>query len=184
MHHFPDDQETLAHLKSTLRPGDTVLIKGEKKKPLDQLTEAFYGSVCTNQCFINLAAIASNLTTLRQKLREGTRIMVMLKAGAYGTHDALMAKFLETQGIDILGVSYVDEGIALRNAGVKQQIFSLNAAPYEARKVVDWEFKVGVCDREVIKAIGEEAERQGKKINVHLHVDTGMSRLGCRTRPP
>ena len=54
--------------------------------------------------------------------------MVMVKALAYGTDEIRMAKFLETCSIDILGVSYVDEGVALKRAGVSQAIFVINAA--------------------------------------------------------
>ncbi|MFQ5486581.1 MAG: Mur ligase family protein, partial [Desulfobacterales bacterium] len=81
---FSTYKEAIRHLKSTVRPRDTVLIKGERKESLKHLTEAFYGSICTNQCFINLAAVASNLATLRQKLPDKTRVMVMVKAAAYG----------------------------------------------------------------------------------------------------
>lgn len=167
-------------VKQQLNHTDTVLIKGDKKVPLDKLTEAFQGSICTNQCIINLAAIESNITTIRHKLPKDTRIMVMVKAQAYGTDDILMAKWLERCGIDLLGVSYVDEAIALKRAGTKQSLFVLNAAPYEAAKVVEWEIEIGVSDKTLIDAIAQEATSKGKCVKVHLHVDTGMSRLGCR----
>ena len=48
--------------------------------------------------------------------------MVMVKALAYGTDDIQMAKYLQSCGVDILGVSYVDEGVSLKRAGVKQAI--------------------------------------------------------------
>jgi alanine racemase/UDP-N-acetylmuramoyl-tripeptide--D-alanyl-D-alanine ligase len=107
-------------------------------------------------------------------------MMVMVKALAYGTDQVRMSKFLETCQIDILGVSFVDEGVALKCAGVSQSIFVLQAATYEAYKVVKWGLEIGVSDRELIQAVGEEARKQGKKIKVHLHIDTGMGRLGCR----
>jgi alanine racemase len=106
--------------------------------------------------------------------------MVMVKALAYGTNDVRVAKFLESCGIDILGVSYVDEGVALRRAGVTQAIFVINAATYEAAKVVKWGLEVGVSNIELIEAVALEAERHHKKIKVHLHINTGMSRFGCR----
>lgn len=175
-----DYTSTLDLAKNHLRTDDIVLIKGDNKQPLDTLTEAFNDSICNNQCIINLAAIASNLTTIRNKLSPGTRIMVMVKALAYGTDEIRMAKFLETCGIDILGVSYVDEGVVLKRAGVTQTIFVINAAIYEAAKVVKWDLEIGVSDKALIEAVALEASRQNKKIKVHLHIDTGMSRFGCR----
>ncbi len=176
----PTYQDAINLMRARIKGDDNVLIKGEKKEPLDVLTEAFNDSVCNNQCIINLAAIQANIETLRHKLKKGTRMMVMVKALAYGTDEVRMAKFLITCGVDILGVSYVDEGVALKRAGVKQSIFVINAAMYEAAKVVKWGLEIGVSDKGLIEALAAEASRQNKKIKVHLHIDTGMSRFGCR----
>lgn len=107
-------------------------------------------------------------------------MMVMVKALAYGTDDVRMSQFLAINGIDILGVSYVDEGVALKRAGIRQSIFSINAAPYEAAKVVKWDLEVGVSNKNLIDALAAEAARQQKKVKVHLHINTGMGRFGCR----
>jgi alanine racemase/UDP-N-acetylmuramoyl-tripeptide--D-alanyl-D-alanine ligase len=176
----PTYNDALNLMRARLKPNDVVLVKGEKKEPLDALTDAFNDSICNNQCIINLAAIQSNIETIRQKISKNTRIMVMVKALAYGTDEIRMAKFLSSCGVDILGVSYVDEGVVLKRAGVKQSIFVINAAIYEASKVVKWGLEVGVSDKGLIEAIAVEAAKQNKRIKVHLHVDTGMSRFGCR----
>lgn len=177
---FQNYPDAFLEMRSWIRQNDVVLIKGEKKAPLDIVTEAFNDSICNNQCLINLAAIQSNIDSIRAKLPSKTRIMVMVKALAYGTNDVRMAKFLTSCGVDILGVSYVDEGVALKRAGISQAIFVINAAIYEAAKVVKWDLEVGVSTKEIIAAIAFEAEKHQKKIKVHLHVDTGMSRFGCR----
>jgi alanine racemase/UDP-N-acetylmuramoyl-tripeptide--D-alanyl-D-alanine ligase len=176
----PSYQDAINLLRVRARQDDVVLIKGEKKESLDILTEAFNDSICTNQCMINLAAVQSNIETIRQRLPKGTRIMATVKALAYGTDDVRMAKFLATCGVDILCVSYVEEGVALKRAGVMQSIFTINAAFYEAAKVVKWGLEVGVSDALLASALSAEAVKQGKSVKVHLHVDTGMSRFGCR----
>lgn len=173
-------KEAIAKLKDKLNPQDLVVIKGDSKFPLDDLTESFHGSIFPNQCFINLAAIEANLATISQKLGRHTRRMIMVKAFAYGMNDVRIAQFLADKGIDILGVSYVDEGIALKRAGITQSLFSLHASPYEAEKVAEWGLEVGVSDSAVIAALANASARRGVRIKVHLHVDTGMSRLGCR----
>lgn len=176
----PSMQEAIKNLQTKIQPNDLILIKGEKKEPLDTLTEAFDGSISNNQCTINLAAIASNLSMIRSKLAPNTRIMVMVKALAYGTSDIRMAKFLKTAQIDILGVSYVDEGVSLKKAAVTQEIFVLNAVLHEIPKIIQWDLSVGVSELSFIQALNKEACRLQKKIKVHLHVDTGMVRFGCR----
>jgi len=176
----PTYKEALHKIKTIIKQNDTVLIKGDCKQPIDTITATFNDSICSNQCVINLAAIADNITTIRNKLPPKTRIMVVVKAMAYGTDDIRIAKFLETRDIDILGVSYVEEGVVLKRAGVSQAIFVINAAIYEAAKVVKWNLEIGVSDQSLIDAVAYEAKLQNKTIKVHLHVDTGMGRFGCR----
>lgn len=178
--HCSSYKDALNLMRARIKHNDTVLIKGEHKHSIDLLTEAFNDSVCSNQCIINLAAIADNLKTIRRKIPSRTRVLVMVKALAYGTDEVRMAKFLETCDIDILGVSYVDEGVVLKRAGITQSIFVINAAVYEAAKVVKWGLEIGVSDKSLIEAVAIEASRQNKKIKVHLHIDTGMGRFGCR----
>lgn len=173
-------KEALEKYKEELHTDDAVLIKGARKESLDEVIEMFQDSVSTNQCIVNLAAIQENIGSIRNKLPHNTRVMVMVKAMAYGTDDIRIAKFLSTCGIDILGVSYVDEGVALRRGGVTQAIFVINAASYETAKIVKWELEVGVGDERMILALDEEARKYNKVLKVHLHVDTGMSRFGCR----
>ncbi|MEI8366001.1 MAG: bifunctional UDP-N-acetylmuramoyl-tripeptide:D-alanyl-D-alanine ligase/alanine racemase [Parachlamydiaceae bacterium] len=191
--------EALNCVKEQIQHNDIVLIKGDAKYPIDSITETFNDSVCSNLCLINLAAIAENLETIRRKIAahrptagalatfqseelttQCTRVMVIVKALAYGTDDVRMAKFLESCNIDILGVSYVDEGVALKRNGAFQAIFVINAAIYEAAKVAKWGLEIGVSDRSLIDAVANAAEQQHKKVKVHLHVDTGMNRFGCR----
>lgn len=157
-----------------------VLIKGDKKIPFDQLTEIVNDSICTNQSLINLATVESNLKLIRQTLPPKTRVMVIVKALAYGTEDIQMAKFLSSCQIDILGVSYVDEAISLKRAGVKQAVFSLNSSLFEIPKVLKWDIEIGVSDAQFIEALAKEALKSKKIVKIHLHVNTGMSRFGCR----
>lgn len=175
-----NSDEALNYLKFSLHPNDIILVKGENKISLDVLTETFNDSLNNNQCTINLATIKSNIISIRKKLPTQTRVMIVVKALAYGTDDVRMAKFLETSGVDILGVSYVDEAVSLKRAGVSQAIFSINAAVYEINKVVKWDLEVGVSDLPFVIALAEEASKQNKKIKVHLHINTGMGRFGCR----
>lgn len=173
-------QEALIQMRSRIKHDDIVLIKGAKKESLDRLVEVFNDSISNNQCLINLAAIRENIEALRNRLSPGVRIMAIVKALAYGTDNVRIAKFLNTCGIDILGVSYVEEGVSLRREGVNQAIFVINAAPYEAVKAIKWDLEIGASDHQLIEALAHEAARKGKICKVHLHIDTGMSRFGCR----
>ena len=176
-----DYREALQLLTPYLRPQDTLLIQGAKKIPFEYLLQHHHENILTNLCIVNLAAIEANIRTLRARLPKGTRIMAMVKAAAYGTDDLRLAKFLATCKIDILGVSYVDEAVALLRGGAKQSLFVLNAARYEIPKVVKWGLEVGVSDKIFVQLLAKEAEQARKNIKVHLHIDTGMCRFGCRS---
>jgi len=172
-------EEAIKSLQSSIKPHDFILLKGEKKEPLDTLIKAFDGTISNNQCIVNLAAIQANLLTIRNKLAPQTRIMVMVKALAYGTSDVRIAKFLKTCNVDILGVSYVDEAVSLKKASITQEIFVLNAVIHEIPKVIEWNLTVGVSETNFIQALNSEAFKSNKKIKVYLHVNTGMNRFGC-----
>ncbi len=176
----PDLATAVRLIKDTVGAGDVILIKGGKKESLPKLLQITQESEHNNELRINLGYIQENIETLREALAEGVKIMVMVKANAYGTDSVQMAKFLTTCGIDLLGCSYVEEGVHLKQHGVTQDIFVLNTPPYEAAKAVKWGFEIGVSNSTILDILEKEAALQEKKCKVHLHVDTGMSRFGCR----
>jgi alanine racemase/UDP-N-acetylmuramoyl-tripeptide--D-alanyl-D-alanine ligase len=179
IHAFSTCDSALRSVKSALTPSDTVIFKGARKLPVEWLIDQLEESPPKNIACINLAAIRSNIDQIRAKLSPNTRIMVMVKALGYGTDDIRIACFLRTCGVDILGVSYVDEGVGLRRMGVEQDIFSIHAAENEMKKAVHWNIEVGVSSASQIEAAGHAAQIHGGSIRVHLHVDTGMKRFGC-----
>ncbi len=180
IHSFPDEHTALSFLNNYVQANDLVFIKGERKIPFEHLFHAFNEGISNNLLIVNLSAIQANLSLIKKKLPSDTRIMAVIKAFAYGTGDSRMAKYLISCGVDILGVSYVDEGVCLRQAGISQPIFSINAAIYEVPKVVKWDLEVGVSDLALIQKLAEKAKEENKCIKIHLHVNTGMGRFGCR----
>lgn len=173
-----NEKESLQHIREQLHSGDVLIIKSGRKKPITSWIRDIEDNVPNNQVVINLATLKSNIEEIR-RIAGSKRIMVMVKALAYGTDDVLLSQFLARAGIDILGVSYVEEGVALRRAGISQDVFVINATKDEAKKAVTYNLEIGVSEPSLIKALEQEASEQNKTIKVHLHVDTGMTRLGC-----
>lgn len=134
----------------------------------------------TSLCIIDLDAIAANIAMLRRHLLPGTRMMAMVKAHAYGSDGAMMAQFFTTYGVDILCAAHVAEAVTLRRSGVAVPLFAINAAPHEAQAVVSADIEVGVGNLATIRALGDAARTAGRSAKLHLHVDTGMRRFGCR----
>jgi len=124
---------------------------------------------------IDLGAIEANLKILQTK---GVELMPMVKANAYGTHAIALTRFYEKRGIQIVGVSHVEEGICLRKAGIGLPVFVLSAPPFEAARVAKWDLEPAVSSIEEIEALEHAATAAKKKLHVHLHVNTGMNRFG------
>lgn len=99
----------------------------------------------------------------------------MIKANAYGIDAIRLAPYLIQFGVKLLGVSHVNEGIALRHAGIDFPIFVVSAPPFEADKVAKYHLQPAVSSREEIEALNNAAK---EVIPVHLHVNTGMNRFG------
>ena len=132
----------------------------------------------SNTLTVDLAAIVSNISAMRAKLPQGTRIMPMVKAEAYGTDAIFMTFFLEKIGIDIVGVSQLDEGVALRKAGAKIAIFVISAPTFEMEKAVAFDLEVAISTFEEAQELNTLSEKYQKQAKVHLHIDTGMKRFG------
>lgn len=173
-------EEAISSVQKNILPQDTVIFRGHKKIPFEWLYERLEGGPLNTVVCINLAAVRANIERIRQKLPQETRIMVMVKAIAYGTDEVRISLFLKKCGVDILGVSYVDEGASLRKKGADQAIFVIHAPADEMKKAAQWGLEPGVCSREQVEAAQTAAHDLGVNLRVHLHVDTGMKRLGCR----
>lgn len=180
VHSYLSFSEAMSAAKRSSRPSDTILIKGPRKIPLNWLMEQVEESPPNTIAYINLAAIRTNIDLLRSHLAPKTRIMVMVKALAYGTDDVRISHFLRSCGVDILGVSYVNEAVLLRHMGVQGSIFAIHASENEMKKAAHWNVEVGISTLSQIEAAIEAARHHGSILKLHLHVDTGMKRFGCR----
>lgn len=167
-------------LKEETKLGDTILIKGSFRQSWEKISEVFLEGESSNKLSVNLSAVQSNLEMIRSKFSNNMRIMAMVKASAYGTDNIILTKFLKRNNIDIFGVANVDEAISLRKGGIDEKIFVINSAHYEANKIVKWNLEVGISDNSFVEILEEKARQADKIVKVHLHVDTGMSRFGCR----
>ena len=128
---------------------------------------------------VDLGAIAHNFDLIQQKLHPQTRILIPIKANAYGHGAVEVAKTLEAKGAAFLGVANVDEAVILRREGIRAPLLILNAIlAREIDAVLEYDLTQTVCTEEDAKRLDQQAERWKKKIPVHLKVDTGMGRLG------
>lgn len=128
---------------------------------------------------IDLQAFRHNLQNLKNYLDPQTRIMAIVKADAYG-HGALpCARAAVASGADYLGVGVIEEGIELRQKGLKVPILVLTSIfPDEVEGLVRHDLATILCTLSLAQALSKEAGKQGKMVSVHIKIDTGMNRLG------
>ncbi len=129
---------------------------------------------------VDLDALSHNLHALRRHC--GVPVMGIVKANAYGHGLVPVARHLQAQGVEQLGVAFVEEGIALRQADVRVPILVLGGifGPQVARFIVhDLEITVSSLDK--LRQVEAAAEALGRKATVHLKIDTGMERIGVHS---
>ena len=122
--------------------------------------------------------LGRNVETLRGMLAPGQQLMAVVKADAYGHGAALIAREVQGKGIGAFGVACAAEGVLLRKNGITGNILILG---YTHPKDFPLLRKYRLTQTVVDYAYAKILNRYGKKLNVHLKIDTGMHRLGERT---
>ena len=130
---------------------------------------------------IDLDALASNFRAVKNLVGAETAVMCVVKADAYGHGAVACARRLEREGADWFAVALPEEGIELREAGVRRPVLCLGGF---------WEGQAAACVRheltpvvyrlEVADAFDRAAREAGRAAEVHVKVDTGTGRLGVR----
>ncbi len=128
---------------------------------------------------IDLGAIKHNIQAIKSLASPQTQVMAVVKANAYG-HGALpVAKAALQAGATWLAVNRVNEGIALREAGVSARILVLGyCPPFQAADALCYKLTPTVTTLETVRALAERAADLPRPFPVHLKIDTGMGRFG------
>lgn len=128
---------------------------------------------------IDLDAIKHNYTILRRKIGESVKFLGVVKADAYGHGAVHIARTLQELGADYLAVSSLDEAMELRANGIAMPILILGHTPTEqVPNLIENNITQTVTCLAKAYEYNSAAAALGKKLRVHMKVDTGMSRLG------
>ncbi len=128
---------------------------------------------------VDLKSIAHNVRELRRITSPEARLMAVVKANAYGHGVKEVSRQALENGAEVLGVARLNEGIELRTAGFDVPILIFGyTPPVLGRKLIEFNLSQTIWSYQTAKALSDVAASSGKKITVHLKVDTGMGRLG------
>jgi alanine racemase len=131
------------------------------------------------QANVDLAAIRHNITVVKNKLHKDTKLMLIIKADAYGHGAVSIAKTVGEHLVDAYGVAIIEEAMELREAGIKIPILVLGYTSKEQYDmVVANDVSQTVFQYEMAEALSIEARKQKKMSRIHIKLDTGMNRIG------
>lgn len=137
-----------------------------------------------NKLTIDLGALVHNLGEIRGCIGPDVKIMGIVKSDGYGHGIVQVSKALEKNGVYSLGVSFLKEALFLREKRIGIAIVILCGIETEAdaAAVIDNELTPVVSDLDSAEILERIASKRGKRIKVHVKIDTGMGRLGIDCR--
>ncbi len=127
---------------------------------------------------INLNAIDFNFNYFKSKLHKNTKVITVIKAFGYGSSAVEIAQFLESKAA-YFAVAYLDEGIALRNVGIKTPILVLHPQKNNLQKIIEYHLEPTIYSINLLKSFIEVAKQlKLQNYPIHLKFNTGLNRLG------
>ena len=128
---------------------------------------------------VSLDALEYNYRQLRRLVPQGTRFLGVVKADAYGHGAVQVSRSLAELGAEFLAVSNLEEAMQLRNAGIRLPVLILGWTPVHfAAMEAEQGIRQEVNSLEYARALSAALAGTGKRLKIHIKLDTGMSRLG------
>lgn len=177
-HFFVDTERFLQADMSQYFSHEIILLKGARPFAFDRITDLLSAQQHRTVLEVNLAALSQNLALFQGRLRPQTKVMVMVKAAAYGSGSLEVARRLSYLGVDYLAVAYVDEGVRLRQGGIELPILVLNPEPSTFATMLHYRLEPEIYTIQQLKELHTYTSDQGDPLNIHLKINTGMNRLG------
>jgi alanine racemase len=156
---------------------ETILVKGARRFEFERIVTAFQRQIHGTVLEVDLEALAQNLNFYRSRIQPGTKLMVMVKAFAYGSGSYEVANLLQFHRADYLAVAYTDEGVSLRQHGISLPIMVMNPSPDAFQVLRQYHLEPEIYSFERLHDY-LTAARQQPLPAIHLKLDTGMRRLG------
>ena len=165
--------DLLLHLPSFER--EMIILKGARDYALERVVKRLEQRTHGTVLEVNFEALQHNLNQYRNLLDPGTKMMVMVKANAYGSGILEIANFLQHQRVDRLGVAYIDEAIRLRKHGIHLPIMIMNPDIDSFHDFKRYKLEAEIFSLSHFEHFLASAD---SSTPIHLKIDTGMHRLG------
>ncbi|GAB1446793.1 bifunctional UDP-N-acetylmuramoyl-tripeptide:D-alanyl-D-alanine ligase/alanine racemase [Flammeovirgaceae bacterium] len=155
---------------------EAILVKGARVFQFERITRLLQKKIHGTTMEMDLGAMVHNLNFFRSLLQPKVKLMVMVKALAYGSGSNEIASLLQYHQVDYLGVAYVDEGVELRNHNIHLPIMVMNPGKDSWDIMLDRQLEPEIHSLPLLNSLVENLN--GRPCTIHLKIDTGMHRLG------
>ena len=178
IHFFKNSQDFLESELLKSFQDSVILIKGARRFGFEQIVNRLVQKTHGTVLEINLDAVTNNLNYFRDKVGQQTKMMVMVKAFAYGSGSTEVANLLQFHGVDYLAVAYTDEGVSLRQNGIYLPIMVMNPSSNDFEQLIAYSLEPEIYSLSMLDKFSEYIDNQKISSKIHLKLDTGMHRLG------
>lgn len=189
--------QELTAIIAPFQPNETIFIKENEHIPWERFSDAtilvkahrnraFEHEIAKGKAIkhrtkvaVNLSAIKHNVAYYRKHLPQHVKVLCMVKADAYGAGTGVVSPYLEQLGVDYFGVAFADEGVHLKQLGMKAPVIVMNPDPEHAELIIAHELEPAIYSFSQLDEFIRVLIQQGKTAYpIHLKFDTGMHRLG------
>ena len=176
---YPSTEQFLKSFSKHSFKNENILLKGARDFKFEQISDILQLKKHRTVLEINMEALVHNLNYYKSLLKKDTKVMVMVKALSYGSGTYEIAKLLQHHNAAYLGVAFTDEGVKLRNAGIKTPIMVMNPDEEGFSDIIDNHLEPEIYGFRILNAFAEKVENFASvKVPIHIKIDTGMKRLG------
>ncbi len=178
-HYFKSTLELVDNLwKRIYFEDEVILVKGARRYNLDLLTNRLFERTHNTVLEVNMYGLAKNLKVYSELLKPKTKMMVMVKASAYGAGSVEVAKMLEYNHADYLAVAYADEGIYLRKHGIVLPIMVLNPEIPQFDHYIKYGLQPEIYSLKMMRQLADYLRLDNLSLEIHIKLESGMNRLG------
>ena len=143
---------------------------------------AMFGENDFSRLELDLSGCRDNYKYFRGLLKPQTKMLVLVKANAYGHGAVEFAKMMTEAGADYFAVAYPVEGMELREAGIHKPILVLTAGTDFFNEIIDNNLEPSIPNTSALDILCKTLEeRDIRNFPIHIKLDTGMHRLGFMT---
>ena len=179
---YHDVKEFLTNHQIESFHNQLILIKGAREFGFEKISKTLQEKAHETILEINLNNLVKNMNYYRSKLKSDTKLMVMVKAFAYGSGNFEVSNVLEFHHADYLTVAYADEGIELRRKGINLPIMVMTPEINTFESIIKNNLEPDIYSFRSLNLLEDAIEDLGSQltnpIGIHIKLDTGMHRLG------